>query len=310
MATTPRLLPEGLARATATVLFSCMLAATVVQHAKAACGGMVMHAHRGSPGAPENSQASVRLAYEGQWDGAEVDLQQLRDQQWVLHHDPVMGRTTSVQGRSTRDLTSAAWQEVRLKDRQGRISTEPAPFLSTLLTQLPQSSDKVLNAEIKQVNASCEAAHNVVALMRDGRPDGRWFLTSIDRRQLQCVRKADPQGYLGQIVLDPQALAQRENPRMASRINPPVIDGTWLRRLVQEVGLPAGVHVDINTLVANPNLLAETKGLGLSVFTYHLGNDREHAQALRSQAMRTGLLPTGAIIDGDPSAFCQTIGLQ
>lgn len=45
----------------------------------------------------------------------------------------------------------------------------------------------------------------------------------------------------------------------------------------------------------------------MAVFTYHLGSDREHAENLRQYAKRTGLLPSGAIVDGDPSKFCQVL---
>ena len=84
-------------------------------------------------------------------------------------------------------------------------------------------------------------------------------------------------------MLDPQALA-RQNPatrNSASRLQPPVLDDAWLRRLQQEIGKPVGVHVDINTLAANPRLLPLARDLGIPVFTYHLGADAEHARALR-----------------------------
>jgi glycerophosphoryl diester phosphodiesterase len=288
------------------LLLAALLAAGSAQ---AECQGMVLHAHRGSAAAPENSLAAVRLAFEGEWDGAEIDIQQLRDRQWVLHHDAQLGRTTSLQGRSVRDLDSATWREVRLKDRQGKVGAEPAPFLSDVLGSVAEREDKVLNVEIKQFNGSCDAAQQAVAVLHRGQPAGRWFLTAIDRRQLQCARKADPHGYLGQIALDAQALARENGARTLARsVNAPVLDTAWLRRLQQDVGSPVGVHVDINTLAANPGLLADAKALQLPVFSYHLGSDREHAEALKAYASRSGLWPSGAIIDGAPSAFCSLLG--
>ena len=283
-------------------------AALVPAPAQADCQGMVLHAHRGSAAAPENSLAAVRLAFEGEWDGAEIDIQQLRDRQWVLHHDAQLGRTTSLRGRSVRDLDSATWREVRLKDRQGKVGNEPAPLLSDVLTGVPERDEKVLNVEIKQFNGNCDAAQLAVAQLHSGRPAGRWFLTSIDRRQLQCARKADPHGYLGQIAMDAQTLARESGARkVARRVDAPVLDSAWLRRLQQEVGGPVGVQVDINTLAANPSLLVDAKALNLSVFTYHLGPDREHADALKAYARRSGLLPSGAIIDGKPAEFCSLL---
>lgn len=291
------------------LLLSLGIASLVSQFAHADCQGMLLHAHRGSPAAAENSLTSVKLAFDGEWDGAEIDIQQLRDRQWVLHHDPVLGRTTSLQGHGVRDLDSTTWREVRLKDRQGKVVNEPAPFLNDLLQEIPERDDKVLNIEIKQFNGSCDAAQLASAVLHKGLPQGRWFLTSVDRRQLQCVRKVDGKGYLGLIVLDGQALARENNRRYVPRgIKPPVLDSLWLKRLLQEVGSPVGIHIDINTLTANPNVLADAKAMNMAVFSYHLGPDREHVNALKAYSRRTGLLPSGAIIDSNPSDFCNLLG--
>ena len=276
--------------------------------ALADCLGMALHSHRGSDAAPENSLSAVRLALDGNWDGVEIDIQQLRDRQWVLHHDPRLGRTTSLQGRMVRDIDSNAWREVRLRDRRGRLVGEHAPFLGEVLEAVAARSDKVLNVEIKQINGSCEAAQQAAAELSRGLPGGHWFLTAIDRRQLQCIRRFDPDVYLGQIVLDGQALARKTGLRPSSfRVPPTVLDSAWLQRMQREVGGPVGVHVDINTLKANPNLLADAGALNMAVFTYHLGPDKEHAAALSAYASRSGLLPSGAIIDGNATAFCNLI---
>jgi glycerophosphoryl diester phosphodiesterase len=294
-------------RRAAAVLAVCF--ALLPPLASAECHGMVLHAHRGSHEAPENSMAAVKQAFTGEWDGAEIDIQQLRDQHWVLHHDPKLGRTTSLQGRSAGEINSNAWKEIRLKDRKGRISGETAPFLFEVLTQLPEDDNKVLNVEIKQLNNNCEAAQHAAQILNEGLPSGRWFLTAIDRSQLQCVRRVDKRGYVGQIVLDPNALAKQSRySRFSGNIPPKIIDTAWLKKLKQEVGEPVGVHVDAATLKANPTLLADAKLLGVPVFTYSLGSERDHAEALRTTARRTGLLPSGAIIDGAAGAFCDMIG--
>jgi glycerophosphoryl diester phosphodiesterase len=276
----------------------------------AGCHGLVLHAHRGAPAAPENAMSGLQQAWSGDWDGAEIDVQTLRDGQWVLHHDPRLGRTTSLQGRASTDLGPEAWREIRLKDRQGRLTAESPPFLSDVVSQLAERDDKVLNIEVKQLNPSCPGVQGLAESLRRSRADGRWFLTAIARPVLQCARRGDPQGYLGQIVIDPQALA-RSNPRTAaaaSRTPAPRVDRAWLQGLQSEVGKPVGVHVDINTLEANPQLLRDALALGMPVFSYHLGADRDHAAALRRHARQSGLLPTGAIIDGAPGAFCELLG--
>lgn len=292
-------------RSAITILTAIAIAATPTV-ARADCLGMVLHAHRGAPGAPENSASAVHQALQGEWDGVEVDVQMLRDQAWVLHHDLQTTRTTSLKGRSVWDIDSSTWREVRLRDRQGKVISEAPPFLEEMLRQLPEES-KVLNLEIKQTSLSCEPAQRLALQLHAARPAGQWFLTSIERRQLQCVRKVDAEGYLGLVVLDPQALARQTRRSLSAQAKPPTLDAAWLKRLQSEVGAPVGVHVDVNTLAANPSLLSDARDLGIPVFTYHLGPDRVHAEALRTQARKSGLLPSGAIIDGGPKEFCSAV---
>src|SRR5574343_1166483 len=75
-----------------------LLGLTQTGLAHAPCQGMVLHAHRGSPDAPENALSAIKQAVVGPWDGAETDIQQLRDGYWVIHHDAQVGRTLSLQG--------------------------------------------------------------------------------------------------------------------------------------------------------------------------------------------------------------------
>jgi glycerophosphoryl diester phosphodiesterase len=271
------------------------------------CGGIVLHAHRGSPEHPENSLSSVRAALAGSWDGVEIDLQQLRDGTSVLHHDPLLGRTTSLRGRATGSLDATAWREVRLKNRKGDLTREAPPFLDDVLGVMKESP-KVLNAEIKQAFSNCGVAERTVRAMHEGRSSGQWFVTAIERAHLRCARQVDPTGYLGIIVLDLQSVALQER-RIAEplRVPQPQVDARWLEALQREVGAPVGVHLDVHTLASQPAILAMARERGMAVFTYSLADDRRHADALRRVAERTQLWPTGAIIDGDPDVFCRAL---
>lgn len=280
--------------------------------AQASCQGMVLHAHRGSPNAPENALSAVQQALASTWDGAEIDIQQLRDGHWVLHHDLQLGRTTSLQGRRVADLDSGTWREIRMKDRRGRVTAEKAPFLSDVAEAAGRHADKVLNVEIKQNFTDCQPAQQAASTLADRLPGGQWFLTAIDRRHLLCARQIDPNGYLGQIVLDAQALALASDNRLAranaARLRAPLIDQAWLRQLQSEVGGgPLGIHIDINTLQRNPGLLARAREMNVPVFTYFLGSDKVHAEALAATRRQEGLLPSGAIINGQPEAFCRDL---
>lgn len=277
---------------------------------QAACLGMVVHAHRGAATQPENSLSAVRAALGEGADGVEIDLQRLGSGEWVLHHDPVLGRTTSLARRPVQQLDGMVWKEVRLKDRRGRISAEPAPFLSDVLGEFKSQPTRVLNAEIKQMRTDCEQVRGLVAELGRALPDGNWFLTAIERSTLQCARAADPGGYLGQIVLDPRAMSATDRRAMgvSSRLASPTLDRAWLQGLVTNVGLPVGIHVDVLTLRANPGLLADARDAGVAVFTYSLSGDRDHVAALRYLRERSGLVPSGVIIDGDTDGFCTAMG--
>lgn len=302
---TPRRLIDRVRRTLPTLSALSLLLASP---AWADCRGMVVHAHRGAPAQPENSLSAVRAALAGDWDGVEIDMQQLASRRWVLHHDLETSRTTSLQRRSVSQLDDGMWREIRLKGRDGRITSEPPPFLDDVLREVSRNGGKVLNAEIKQT-ASCQAIQVLMDSLSAGVPQGNWFLTSISRSHLQCARQKDPQGYLGLIVLDPRSLASQDQrtSRWSGHLANTRIDRAWLQTFIREVGSPAGVHVDDVTLSASPDLLAAARELGVSVFTYSLRGDRQHADTLSKAAKRTGLLPSGAIIDAGAKQFCSML---
>lgn len=292
-------------------MFVCAaLLAAVMQAgtASAECSGMALHAHRGAPDSPENSLSGIRSASGTSWDGVEVDLQQLRSKEWVLHHDVATGRTITLANKRVADIDEKAWSETRLKGRNGAVTGEKPAMLADVLTEMKGRAPFVLNAEIKQVTA-CPDVHKLVAVFNRALQAGNWFLTSIDREHLRCAREVDMFGYYGQIVLDNRSLANsmKKRSRYVSAASSPKIDEEWLTKLVNEVGHPVGVHVDIATLSANPDLLKDAAKLNVSVFTYSLDGDIEHAKALRSQSARTSKLPSGAILDGNPKVFCDSV---
>lgn len=271
------------------------------------CGGMILHAHRGAPGQPENSLSAVRSALEGNWDGVELDLQYLSDGTPVLHHDPLLGRTTSLQGKSTSGLSDVAWRDVRLKNREGLLTRETAPFLSQILPVM-KATPKLLNAEIKQPLRDCTLVERTIRDIHKELPAEQWFLTAVDRGHLKCARQLDPSSYLGLIVLDPQSLAMESKRIGDPRTVPqPKIDERWIESLLREVSAPVGLHLDVHTLESNPRIMALARQKGLPVFTYSLADDKRHIAVLRKVAAQEQLLPSGAIIDNDPDAFCQAL---
>lgn len=288
----------------------------------AECRGMAIYAHRGHPAQPENSESAVKRAMSGEWDGVEIDIQRLGDGVWVLNHDLVLGRTTSLARKLARELDSAMWREIRVKDRAGRVSSEPAPFLDKALGSIADVENKVVNAEIKQPFSGCEAVNSAIAAFAEGRPSGQWFLTSLDRRHLTCARRVDPSGYLGLIVVDPKSVArsaarggavagryqERAAREAAERLASPRLDAVWLQQLLKDVKAPVGVHIDAQLLARDGSILQVAAKLGVALFTFDLLGDADHARALKVVERNVGHLPSGVIIDGDPGRFCGLIG--
>ncbi|CAB3671829.1 glycerophosphodiester phosphodiesterase [Achromobacter piechaudii] len=289
---------------------AALIAVTPWSAVSAACMGMQVHAHRGAPTLPENSLASIRAAYAGQWDGVEIDMQRLKDGRWVLHHDVLTGRTVSGVGRrAVLQLSSADWRGAKL---MGQGGGQPPPFLDDALQVAAAQPAKTFNAELKVVYRDCAPVGKLVAGMKATLPHGNWMITSAFPEALRCVRGTDAQGYLGLIVFDPRhAESVSANPLgkyVAQRATAPKLDRQWLATLAKTVGAPVGVHVDAMTLAANPRLLRDAAAQSVRVFVYAVGGDAALAQQLRTTRQREGYLPSGVIIDGDAQAFCQALG--
>ncbi|WP_353193434.1 glycerophosphodiester phosphodiesterase family protein [Pandoraea pnomenusa] len=297
-------------RTNAAALALTVLAA-VTPPLSAACLGMQIHAHRGSAADPENSGSALRSGYAGKWDGVETDMQQLSDGTWVLHHDLRTGRSVLAGApRPVAQLTSAEWRAARMT-LNGRPTAEAPPFLSDALAIASRYPGKTLNAEIKEVVGNCAPIQGLVAQMRQGISHGNWFLTSGLLQNLRCARTADAQGYMGLIVFDGRnaeaAASNRWTKMIAKHAKAPVLDRNWMNRLVAELGLPAGIHVDARTMDANPALLADATASRLAVFAYAVQGDAALADAIGRAHARTGKLPSGAVIDGDADAFCRRV---
>lgn len=275
----------------------------------AACMGMELQAHRGAAmSLPENSAAAVEAAMQGAWEGAEIDVQSLSDGTLALHHDVQTTRMTSLRGRQVGQLSSTAWSEVRLKNGKGQVTKEPAATLPDVLPAVAQAG-KVLNVEIKQAYQNCSAAHEAMRNLQLGLPQGNWGISAIAVGHLQCAREFDSEAYLGVIVLDPRSGAMN-NRRTASRahwVGSAALTPQYLWDLQKQVKAPMGVHVDVFSLKANPNLLADAAQLNMPVFTYSLKGDKFHASELRRHFREQQMLPTGAIIDGQAQAFCKDV---
>lgn len=82
--------------------------------------------------APENSLAAIDSAICLRMDMVELDVWKTKDNQLVLMHDPTVDRTTNGRGRIA-DMTLAEIKQLRLKDKDGRLTTHQVPTLREAL---------------------------------------------------------------------------------------------------------------------------------------------------------------------------------
>jgi glycerophosphoryl diester phosphodiesterase len=111
---------------------------------------------------------------------------------------------------------------------------------------------------------------------------------------------------LGAISTDDVSIALSDK-RSASRahyLKSPDIHPQILLKLKRDVPPPMGLHLDVFSLRANPNLLADALQFKIPVFTYSMRGDDFHTSELKQHLQRTNM-PSGAIIDGTPQDFCR-----
>ena len=90
----------------------------------------LVSAHRGGagPSFPENCMATFEATVRSGWSMLEIDLRTSKDGVIVLMHDPTLDRTTNGKG-PVKDYTLAQLRELRLKDRQGKLTEHGIPTL-------------------------------------------------------------------------------------------------------------------------------------------------------------------------------------
>ena len=90
-------------------------------------------AHRGNWSiAPENSLAAIDSAIRMKVDIVEIDIRKTKDGQLVLMHDDTVDRTTNGTGK-VKDKTLAEIKQLRLKDKDGRLTEHTVPTLEEAL---------------------------------------------------------------------------------------------------------------------------------------------------------------------------------
>lgn len=131
------------------VLVACSVLVARAQE-PAETGSFLYVAHRGASYlAPENTLASIKLAWELEADAAECDVMLTRDNRVILFHDNNAKKLTG----ANHVIKETDWELLRqltIKSREThlpRYRDEPIPLLKDVLTTIPQ--DRMLVIEIK-----------------------------------------------------------------------------------------------------------------------------------------------------------------
>jgi hypothetical protein len=124
--------------------------------------GPVVEAHRGDNAqAPENTLAAFRLARDQGARWIELDVQQTRDNEIVVMHDPTVDRTTDGNG----PVASLTLAEIRQLDAGSWFSAafagEPVPTLAETAALVAGSGSR-LNVEVKASGLAPAEADRVI----------------------------------------------------------------------------------------------------------------------------------------------------
>lgn len=297
-----------------------------VQHANLGCPSVQTVSHRGSPEQPENSiQAALRALHAGH-NGVEIDIQQLRDGKWVVHHDLIPGRATYGPNRPLASMTSQQWRQVHLLDRHGSKTDIPAPFLDDLLIAFRANvrGSQFLNIEIKSGTQaySCDALAALDRNVSAQIPRAGFMYSSRTLENLRCLRTVNRGVYLG-LVIDPHpdSINIDQSSVTGKAVN-------WLERVSKKptsehlykdnnnrdhlartafadiqslIGPYYGFHIDYRDYWDFAPRYTNAKG---RLMLYQLDDDDGLATQLELIREQQQSLPDAVIVDGSPTTLC------
>lgn len=295
------------------------------------CPTFQTFAHRGSPEYPENSIEAVVHALESGHSGVEIDVQQLRDGRWVVHHDLKVGRVSYGQNGLVTNLSTLQWYKVRLsplkrsqpKNSQAEVK---APFLDDLLRAYSEvaSPTQVLNIEVKGGLKvySCNELTELNKLVSRNLSQRQFLYSSRSIEQLSCLRLVNPNVYLG-IVIDPHiaSIEATKGPKLSqvqslydeikgdgaskqaylTNSNRDYLKKTSFKDFKNLIGPYYGFHIDYHdywdfSVNKNPE-----KG---RLMLYQLGDDAGLVALLNKIKERKEKLPDAVLVDAERATYC------
>jgi len=296
------------------------------------CRDIELQAHRGSFKYPENTTEGVIQAFKDQFETVEIDIQQLRDGPWVLHHDLFTGRAVKIPKLAlwhlpASEITASQWRSGQMLDRDKKPTMFNPSFLVDTLSKADSylKSGKKLNIEIKG-SYPCSVVTLIFGALKNTDPKS-YFFSAVDPQVLSCIRRINKTVYLGLIVApEPDSFlagpnsaallgAYRSQTERMSKYNPfKLYDKFGNRDLMTKAGLADlalhginGIHTDVQFLIEKPDTLRWIKERRMKVYTYGVGPDPQHIEKVASLFNATKLKPNGMIINGDAAQTCDAL---
>ena len=156
-------------------------------------------AHRGHlTDLPENAIGSIKKVLKLTPDYIEIDIEVTKDNKIILLHDPDLERTTNGSGW-IRDKTLKEIKALRLKNQDGKISSESLPTLEEVL-EIMRKRSKDLQIDAKYYDSDI-IAETLVQIIKSNHNIEKTIITSTNLNFLKKVRKLDLNIRLG---YDPQ----------------------------------------------------------------------------------------------------------
>lgn len=226
-------------------------------------------AHRGSSGlAPENTIAALRKGVGAGADMVEIDVQRTRDDQVIVFHDHVLGRTTNGVGR----VDARTLEEIQLLDAGswmgGEYAGERVPLLREALDFLRGKA--YVNIELKKWAEATGTTflRTVVDIVMETGMERETLLSSFDH-ELLCAARDYCDRIPTAIILHPDDRSLPSATALSAGARAIVLSRRQLTRRVVEdargAHLPIGVYT-INT--AEEAVWAAERG-ALALVTNH-----------------------------------------
>ncbi len=243
-------------------LFICLSLATMIVNAQDIPmeKGFLYIAHRGACYlAPENTLASIQLAWDLGADGVECDVMLTSDRRVVLFHDKTTKKLTG-ENYTIKETNWEQLQQLSVKPRETNLSNyegEPIPLLENVLGTIPD--DRMLVIEIK---TGPEILPYLKPVIDQHWKSGSISFIAFDFETIKAVKKLYP--------TVPCFYLSSLKPELKKRLNEIVennLDGVDLR----------------HSIIDNP-LMEQCDDLGLDVWCWTV-NDPETAKKMKKMGV-------------------------